>query len=65
MTREHIFTPDDEARMHRESLAGLKRANAIQDRINKLPIRMRLEAYRRAGEGEKLGEVVTELEGRL
>jgi hypothetical protein len=61
---EHVFTPTDEARMHRESLAGLKAGNALDERVRLLPIRDRLEAWRRAGEGEDLRLVVAEIEGR-
>ncbi len=61
---ERVFTPADEQRMHLESLSGLKAGNALDERVRSLPIRDRLEAWRRANEGEDLKTVVAEIEGR-
>ena len=59
---ERPFTLDDEARFHAENRAGMIRANALQERINKLPIRTRLAIYKAAGEGGNLAKLVDEAE---
>lgn len=61
---ERTFTLADEQRLHREALPGLRAGNALDERVRQLPIRERLEVWRRAGAGENLPDVVAEVEAR-
>ena len=59
---ERAFSLDDEAEFHAKARAGLIAGNALDDRMRSMPIRTKLEIWRRAGEGEDLVTLVAEAE---